>query len=99
VRDLVVLLVSFGMLALATAASVQCAWVLWVEAPAGSKQWSVATWVHPPRFTAKEHCEAARTTMNAMKAIDGRMHSLVSEANDAYSCLPDTVDPCKPKGE
>jgi hypothetical protein len=31
--------------------------------------------------------------MNALKVIDFRTHGLDSEVDDAYSCLPDTVDP------
>jgi hypothetical protein len=93
------LLATLCLLTLATSAHAGCAWVLWVETPGGSGQWRVATWVQPPRFAAREHCEAARTAMNALKAIDFRTHGLDSEANDAYSCLPDTVDPSGPKGK
>ena len=92
-----VLIATLGLLAIGTSVSAECASVLWVEAPGGSGQWRVATWVQPPRFAVREHCEGARTAMNALKVIDFRTHGLDSEANDAYSCLPDTVDPSGPK--
>ena len=98
---MVIILASLLLLLVnASVAHAECAWMLWVEAPAGSNQWSVATWVQPPRFGTKEYCEHAATVMNALKKVtDFSGQGRDSAADDAYSCLPDTVDPRGPKGK
>jgi hypothetical protein len=65
--------------------------VLWVDAPAGSDQWSVAS-VTQPRFTAKEDGERRADDLNAFELTMHRTQGTTGEAHDAYSCQPCTVD-------
>ena len=67
-------------------------WVLWVEAPVGSDQWSVAR-IASPRFTARETCEDKARELNDLERSIATMQRSTGEARDQFSCLPDTVDP------
>jgi hypothetical protein len=91
-----VLLATLGLLALAASAFADCAWVLWVEAPTGSDQWSVAR-VPQPRFTTQEDCQRRADDLNAFELTMHRGQGTSGEAHDAYSCQPCTVDP-RPEG-
>lgn len=84
------------LLAFTTAAAAECLWVLWVEAPTGSDQWSIAT-VPQTRFSAKGDCQRRAEELNAFELTMHRMQGTGGEAHDAYSCQPCTVDP-RPEG-
>ena len=77
---------------LALVAMLLVEWVLWVEAPMGSDQWSVAR-IASPRFTAREACEDKARELNDLERSIATMQRSTGEARDQFSCLPDTVDP------
>jgi hypothetical protein len=94
---IVIMLASFcSLLGVAASASGECAWVLWVEAPTGSDQWSIAA-VPQSRFTVKGDCQRRADDLNAFELTMHRMQGTGGEAHDAYSCQPCTVDP-RPEG-
>src|SRR5262245_10479890 len=78
------------VLAAAMWASVEGAWILWVEEPAGSDQWSLAH-IPEPRFKVKEDCERSAQAFNDLERTFAKMER--AEAHDVFSCLPDSVDP------
>jgi hypothetical protein len=71
-------------------------WILWVEAPLGSDQWSIVS-IPQPRFKAKDECERRARYLNEMERLIARMERATGDSRDEFSCLPDTVDP-RPEG-
>lgn len=67
-------------------------WVLWVEAPTGSDQWSVAS-VARATFTSHEECQRQAETLNELETTIAKMQRMTGESRDVFTCLPDTVDP------
>jgi hypothetical protein len=81
-------------LLLATTSLLQadCPWGLWVEAPGGSDQWSLASG-REIRFTAREDCQRRADAVNAFELAMHQIQGASGEARDVFVCLPCTVDP------
>jgi hypothetical protein len=68
------------------------AWVLWVEAPVGSDQWSLPNIVEP-KFKDKAECDRRAQHLNDVEASVAKMERVGDDSRDVFTCLPDTVDP------
>jgi hypothetical protein len=71
-------------------------WVLWVEAPAGSDQWSIAG-MSPSKFAAEHECKQHALALNEFEVTMAKAERMTGDSRDVFSCLPDTVDP-RPEG-
>ena len=67
-------------------------WLLWVEAPAGSDQWSLAP-IPGPKFKAEEDCQRWARDLNDLELTIAKGEGWSGQARDLFSCLPDSVDP------
>jgi hypothetical protein len=74
----------------------ECAWVLWVEAPEASDQWSV---VRTPQsqFGAREECQRQADDLNALELTMAKGEFRTGATHDVFTCFPCTVDP-RPEG-
>ncbi len=88
------------LLAVATSASADSAWVLWARACDLRSQVCDGEWQRRQTYEAERWCRAAWTaSVNQALRPEGRRAAGVKGTVAEYQCLPDTVDPRKPKGK
>lgn len=100
-----ILLATLGLLALATSATAECAWVLWsvtadpnVPPAQASTSLRRAIWTPITAFETAKACAAAETeSSNQERNIVGQKDRAVWPR--IFHCFPDTLDPRGPKGK
>ena len=78
---------SLGLLAIASPAGAECAWVLWGQTV---DPWNAVVALPLGAWPSRDRCEQER-----QKREQGPEELRMA----AYTCLPDTVDPRRPRGQ
>lgn len=88
------------LLALATSALAEGAWVLWARPCDAGTPVCGGEWQRRQTYEAERWCRAARTVaVNQALTLEGIKAAIARGTVVEYQCLPDTADPRGPKGK